>query len=123
MKQISRHYRSMFTTLLLTLCWQGSVLAVTLSGIVMEEATALADVEVMLVNKHNGVVVDRGYTDADGAFRFTVKPGIYDVGAFKFEYVTDWNRGISIQGENTSIEIELEPAAFSEAAPSSVDCE
>ncbi|MES9839030.1 MAG: carboxypeptidase-like regulatory domain-containing protein [Candidatus Thiodiazotropha endolucinida] len=121
---MTRHYFRWTLTLLLCICWHGSILAVTLSGFVFEESTALSDVEVMLVNTDNGVIENRDYTNKKGAFQFAVEPGTYDVGAFKFDYTTGWNRGIVVQQESTSIEIILEPAVFSEESPPSTDdCE
>ncbi|MEW7972032.1 MAG: carboxypeptidase-like regulatory domain-containing protein [Candidatus Thiodiazotropha endolucinida] len=121
---MARHHYRWILTLLLCICWHSSILAVTLSGFVFEESTALSDVEVMLVNTDSGVIEYRDYTDKNGAFQFTVEPGTYDVGAFKFDYSTGWNRGIVVQQESTSIEIILEPTVFSEESPSSTDdCE
>ncbi|MES9923856.1 MAG: carboxypeptidase-like regulatory domain-containing protein [Candidatus Thiodiazotropha endolucinida] len=121
---MTRHYFRGTLTLLLCICWHASVLAVTLSGFVFEESTALSDVEVMLVNSDSGVIENRDYTDKNGAFQFAVEPGSYDIGAFKFDYATVWNRGVTVQQDNTSIEIRLEPAAFSEeSAPDADDCE
>ncbi|WP_369159433.1 carboxypeptidase-like regulatory domain-containing protein [Candidatus Thiodiazotropha sp. LNASS1] len=119
-----RHSYRRIITLVLIIGWHNSILATTLSGYVLEESTALPDVEVMLVKTDSGVIVNRDYTDKNGVFQFTVEPGIYDVGAFKFDYATVWNRDITVQQDNTSIEIRLEPAAFSEeSAPSADDCE
>ncbi|MCU7928695.1 MAG: carboxypeptidase regulatory-like domain-containing protein [Candidatus Thiodiazotropha sp. (ex Dulcina madagascariensis)] len=106
------------------LFWHGPILGVTLSGFVLEGATALSGVEIMLVNAHDGVIVNRDYTNKTGSFRFSVKPGVYDIGAFKHEYATGWNRGVSVKEANVSIQIELEPEAFSEEPLStSGDCE
>ncbi|MEW8000870.1 MAG: carboxypeptidase-like regulatory domain-containing protein [Candidatus Thiodiazotropha endolucinida] len=121
---MARHHYRWILTLLLCMSWHSSINSTTLSGRVLEESTALSDVEVMLVNTDSGVIENRDYTDKNGAFQFTVKPGVYDVGAFKFDYATVWNRGVTVQQDNTSIEIRLEPAAFSEeSAPSADDCE
>ncbi|MEW8028050.1 MAG: carboxypeptidase regulatory-like domain-containing protein [Candidatus Thiodiazotropha sp.] len=121
---MARHHYRWILTLLLYMSWHSSINSATLSGQVLEESTALSDVEVMLVNADSGVIKSRDYTDKNGAFQFTVKPGVYDVGAFKFDYTTGWNRGISVQQESTSIEIILEPAVFSEeSSSSSDDCE
>ncbi|MEW8061712.1 MAG: carboxypeptidase-like regulatory domain-containing protein [Candidatus Thiodiazotropha sp.] len=106
---MTRHYFQGTITLLLCIFWQASVLAVTLSGFVFEESTALMDVEVMLVNSDSGVIENRNYTDKNGAFQFAVEPGTYDVGAFRFDYTTGWSRGIVVQQESTSIEIILGP--------------
>ncbi|MES9826737.1 MAG: carboxypeptidase-like regulatory domain-containing protein [Candidatus Thiodiazotropha sp.] len=121
---MARHHYRWILTLLLCMSWHSSINSATLLGQVIEESAALSDVEVMLVNTDSRVIEYRDYTDKNGVFQFAVEPGTYDVGAFKVDYTTGWNRGIVVQQESTSIEIVLEPAVFSEESPSSTDdCE
>ncbi|MBL3527140.1 MAG: carboxypeptidase regulatory-like domain-containing protein [gamma proteobacterium endosymbiont of Lamellibrachia anaximandri] len=110
--------------LLLLLFWQGPVLGFTLSGVVMDDEETVADVEIMLTDASNNVVLDSVYTNRKGAFRFSVKPGIFNIGAFKNEYAVVWTRGVAVKETDLSIRIEITPKAFAEDPLStSDDCE
>ncbi|MCU7806991.1 MAG: carboxypeptidase-like regulatory domain-containing protein [Candidatus Thiodiazotropha sp. (ex Semelilucina semeliformis)] len=111
-----------YPLLLLLTCWHGTLFGATLSGVVQEASEALSDVEVMLVNAESGVVLHRAYTDKTGEFSFTVDTGSYNVGAFKHEYASSWQKNISVKDSNVFIQIELEPEAFTDES-SSDDCE
>ncbi|MCU7916370.1 MAG: carboxypeptidase-like regulatory domain-containing protein [Candidatus Thiodiazotropha sp. (ex Gloverina cf. vestifex)] len=77
----------------------------------------------MLVNAESGVVLHRAYTDKAGEFSFTVDRGSYNVGTFKPEYANAWHKGIIVDAD-VSIQIEMEPKAFSDDGESaSDDCE
>ncbi|MCU7829104.1 MAG: carboxypeptidase-like regulatory domain-containing protein [Candidatus Thiodiazotropha sp. (ex Myrtea sp. 'scaly one' KF741663)] len=114
--------RYSYTLFLLLISCHGMLFGATLSGTVHEASDALSDVEVMLVNAESGVVLHRAYTDKTGEFSFTVDTGSYNVGAFKHEYANSWRKNISVEDSNVSVQIELEPEAFTEES-SSDDCE
>jgi len=103
----------------------GSAHGAALSGVVTEEAVPLARVEVLLVNAGNNVVQENGYSDATGRFRFSVKPGVFNLGAFRSGYATNWTKGIRVGESDVSLNIELTPEAFAEEDDSSVseDCD
>ncbi len=110
--------------LLLLLFWLSPALGLTLSGVVMDDEETVADVEIMLTDASNNVVLDSVDTNRKGAFRFSVKPGIFNIGAFKNEYATVWTRGVAVTDTDISIRIEIMPKAFAEDPLStSDDCE
>ncbi|RLJ20487.1 hypothetical protein DJ031_05525 [bacterium endosymbiont of Escarpia laminata] len=110
--------------LLLLLFWQSPALGLTLSGVVIDDEETVAGVEIMLTDASNNVVLDSLYTNRKGAFRFSVKPGIFNVGAFKDEYAVNWSRGVAVKDTDISIRIEFTPEAFADDPLSvSDDCE
>ncbi|RDH84166.1 MAG: hypothetical protein DIZ78_13075 [endosymbiont of Escarpia spicata] len=110
--------------LLLLLFWQGPALGLSLSGVVMDDEETVAGVEVMLTDASNNVVLDSVDTNRKGVFRFSVKPGIFNIGAFKNEYTVVWSRGVAVKDTDISIRIEITPKAFAEDPLStSDDCE
>ena len=115
--------RVSYPLFLLLVSWHGVVFSASLSGVVQETSEALSDVEVMLVSAKSGVVLHRAYTDTTGEFSFTVDIGSYNVGTFKPEYASAWQKGIVVDAD-VSIRIEMEPKAFSdEGETASDDCE
>ncbi len=49
-----------------------------------------------LVDVGNRVVVGNVSADAQGSFRFNVKPGLYDILIFKRQYANTWTKGIRV---------------------------
>lgn len=105
--------------------WTGTVQGAVLSGVVVDVGEPVAKAEVMLVNGKNNAILDSAYTDAEGRFRFTVKPGVFNIGTFKSDHATAWRKGIVVQDVDVSVRIELTPNAFLEESSSlsEGDCE
>lgn len=105
--------------------WLMSAYGATLSGTVTEEGEPIAEAEVKLVDAGNRVVVRNVSTDAQGSFRFNVKPGLYDILIFKSQYANTWAKGIRVGEANVYQSVELTPKAFveSEDAASADDCD
>ncbi len=97
----------------------------TLSGAVTEQGEPVAEAEVKLVDADNRVILRSTSTRADGTFRFTVKPGTYDILVFKTQYANAWTRGITVGEADVARQIELTPKAFLENddAGTSDDCD
>ena len=96
-----------------------------LAGIVTEEGEPVAEAEVKLVNSENRVVLRNVTTDAEGTFRFTVKPGVFDILVFKTQYANTWTKGISVGDGDVFQAIELIPKVFAgdEDTGTSDDCD
>lgn len=95
-----------------------------LAGAVVEAGQPVATAELRLIDAESRVVVDEGITGADGEFQFEVAPGRYDLGVFKADYATMWQRGLQASQDRLDLRIELTPAAFVDgASTSSGDCD
>ncbi len=96
-----------------------------LSGVVADVGEAVAKAEVMLVNANSNVILDSAYTNSRGAFRFAVKPGVFNIGTFKPDHATVWTKGVVVREADVSIRIELTPEAFAEdpSSSSEEDCD
>ncbi|HEX9802065.1 MAG TPA: carboxypeptidase-like regulatory domain-containing protein [Gammaproteobacteria bacterium] len=107
------------------LAWHSPTGAATISGVVSEDDDPVPRARMVLVNAESKIVLDRVYTDVDGAFNFTVKPGTFNIGASKSEYTTGWVKGIAVQRDDVSIRMELVNEAFAEdqSASANGDCD
>jgi hypothetical protein len=116
---------SLHIALVSLLAWHSPTGAATLSGVVSEDDEPVHRAWMVLVDAESKIVLDRVYTDADGAFHFTVKPGTFNIGASKSEYTTAWVKGIAVQRDDVSIRMELVNEAFAEdqSASANGDCD
>ena len=87
-----------------------------LSGLVSEADEPVDNAEILLINAKNRVVLKSDYTDPNGAFRFSVKPGVYNVATYKADYATVKKKGVIVRDKDVVIRIELVPKAFVEDA-------
>lgn len=89
-----------------------SAYAVDLSGVVSDEGNSIAMAEVILSNAKTSVVVGSRLSNKQGQFHFTVSPGTYNLNVSKSDYATIWVRGINVQEDNFTQNIELIPIEF-----------
>ena len=96
-----------------------------LHGVVLEEDEPVAMAEVMLMDASSNVLITRVETDGKGKYRFSVGPGVYNIRAFKEEYIYVWVKEIVIDGADAVVNIAMTPEAFAEkgSAPKSDDCD
>lgn len=113
----------LFALLVTTLATQ--LQAATLSGVVEEQGTAIAEAEIILVNADSSQIIRSLYSAADGSFRFTVAPGTYTIGAQKSGYTRVWHKGIAVGDNDVTLRIELIDKNFADGPPSTAsgDCE
>lgn len=118
-------FKAMPCLLALALPWHVPAQAATIDGIVAEQGKPVADAELMLVNADTSQIIKSLYSAADGRFRFSVKPGNYNVGALKSGYTMVWNKGIAIKHSDITLSIELVDQAFADGPlkTTSGDCE
>lgn len=104
---------------------QGLAHGAALSGLVTEEGVPLSRVEVVLVNAANNVIQDNTYSDETGGFHFSVKQGVFNLGAFRSGYAGNWTKSILVREADVSVQIELTPEVFAEEPDASVseDCD
>ena len=109
---------------LLLIC-QLTARGATLAGAVTEQGEPVTEAEVKLVDADNRVILRNTTTRADGTFRFTVKPGTYDILVFKSQYANAWSRGVTVGEADVARQIELTPKAFLEndEADTADDCD
>ncbi len=91
----------------------------------VEEGEPVTAAEVKLVDAENHVILKEVSTGAEGSFRFTVKPAVFDILVFKSQYANSWIRGIVIGEADVFQQIELAPKAFveDEDTATSDDCD
>ncbi len=115
----------LFCLVFLVLAWHIPAHGATLSGVVTEEGEPVAEAEVKLVNADNRVILKNVSTGVEGSFRFTVKPGVFDILVFKAQYANAWTRGIMVGEADVFRQIDLIPKAFvgNEDSVTSDDCD
>lgn len=107
------------------LLWLAPAQAAIIVGTVAELGKSVTEAEITLVNADNSTIIKSVYSTADGSFRFTVKPGTYNVGVVKPGYVAVWNKGIAVNDSDVTLSIELVDKAFADGPPKAAggDCE
>lgn len=90
---------------------------------VTDENAPVAMAEVILINSKTRNPVNSDFTNKSGIYRYSVKPGLYDVIVSKEQFSDITIKNIKVKKSNVKKNVELIPAAFSKEEDSSDDCE
>ena len=90
---------------------------------VTDENEPVVMAEIILINSTTRNPINSDFTNKSGVYRYSVKPGIYDVIVSKETFSNVTIKNIDINKSNVKKNVALIPAAFSKEEDSSDECE